>query len=430
MPELKLLHILMFNQILSTIDSTSLLSKVPQSFPAALYALQNITAREVADIAVVSIALYIVLLFIKQTKSYFLIGVSILLILISIISQNLDLALTRTILQPLSTLTFIIIAIVFQREIRRFFKWIVTGQSHIFSFSSRKQISKGASGEIAEALLHMSAKKIGGILVFTGKQDIDDIVEGGQRLGGEITKEIILSIFDTSSAGHDGAIVIENDVIKQFGVHLPLAREYSDYRKVGTRHRASAGITEDTDAIALTVSEERGTISIFREGTAEIIKDEEELRDLLKTLTGEIEDEKTNFWKYFFLGNIGAKAVAVGVTLLVWLLLFVQSGITRKEYTVPISFQLIPANLELDSKSGVKEITLTLEGKTRDIALVDGSKLEAKIDAKDFKTGFQRVEINRSMLNVPSFIEILTIDPKSISVNVLEKIEKIESKKN
>lgn len=418
----------MFDQLLSTINISSLLSSAPQSVSAALYALQNITSREIADIIVVSIALYVVLLFIKQTKSYFLIGVSLLLALVSIVSQNLDLALTRTILQPLSTLTFIIIAIVFQREIRRFFKWIVTGQSHIFSFSSKKQISKGASGELAEALLYMSAKKIGGIIVFTGKQDIDDIVEGGQRLGGEITKEIVLSIFDTSSAGHDGAIIIENDSIKQFGVHLPLAREYSDYRKVGTRHRASAGITEDTDAIALTVSEERGTISIFREGAAEIIKDEEELRDLLKTLTGEIEDEKTNFWKYFFLSNLGAKGVAVGVTLLVWLLLFVQSGITRKEYIIPISFQLIPANLELDSKSGVKEIRITLEGKTRDIALVDSSKLEAKIDAKNFATGTRRIEINKTMINVPSFVEVLTIDPKSISVNLLEKTEKTEPK--
>lgn len=413
----------MYEELMSTISIADFLGSVPQSFSAGIYALQNITLREVIDIAVVSIALYIVLLFIKQTKSYFLIGVTVLLAIVNIISQNLDLSLTRTILQPLSTLTFIIIAIVFQREIKRFFKWIVTGQSHIFSFSSKKQISKGASGEIAEALLHMSAKRIGGILVFTGKQEIDDIIEGGQRLGGEITKEIILSIFDTNSAGHDGAIVIEHDSIKQFGVHLPLAREYSDYRKVGTRHRASAGVTEDTDAIALTVSEERGTISIFKEGKAEIVKDEEELRDLLKTLTGEIEDEKTNFWKYFFLGNLGAKGIAIGVTLLVWILLFVQSGITRKEYTVPVSFQLIPANLELDSKSGAKSIQLTLEGKTRDINLVDPTKLETKIDAKNFATGTRKIEITRDMINVPAFVNIITIDPKSISVNILEKSE-------
>lgn len=420
--------IYMFEGIISNINISSLAGSVPQSFSAVMYALQNISMSEISDIAVVSIALYVVILFIKQTKSYFLIGVSLLLVFLNILSQDFDLALTRTILQPLSTLTFIIIAIVFQREIRRFFKWIATSQSHIFSFSSKKQISKGASGEIAEALLYMSQKKIGGILVFTGKQDIDDMVEGGQRLGGEITKEIILSIFDTSSAGHDGAIIVEHDTLKQFGVHLPLAREYSDLRKVGTRHRASAGITEDTDAIALTVSEERGTISVFKEGEAKIIKDEEELRELLKTLTGEIEDEKTNFWKYFFLNNLGSKLVATGITVSLWLLLIVQTGITQKQYTIPVSFQLIPSNLEIDGKSGVKEISLTLEGTTRDISLLDGSKLEAKIDAKNFTTGYQKINITKDMINVPAFVDVVTIEPKSISVNLTEKATSTEKK--
>ncbi|MCF7865273.1 MAG: diadenylate cyclase [Candidatus Pacebacteria bacterium] len=413
----------MFGQLLSSIKTTSQFGSVSQSVSAVEYAIQNISLIEIADIAVVALAIYVVLLFIKQTRSYFLIGIVLILIVVSILSQNLDLALTRAILQPVSTLIFIIIAIVFQREIRRFFKWIATGQSHIFSFSPNKHISKSASGEVAEALLYMSAKKIGGIIVFTGKQDIDDITEGGNRLGGEITKEIILSIFDTSSAGHDGAIIIENDSIKQFGVHLPLAREYSDYRGTGTRHRASAGITEDTDSVAFSVSEERGTITVYREGKPEIIKDEEELRDILRNLSGETDDEKTNFWKYFFFSNLGAKAAATGIALVVWLILFTQSGITRKEYTVPVSFQLIPANLELDSKSGVKEITITLEGKTRDIGLVAPENLQTKIDAKDFKAGYKRIDITRNMINVPSFVDVITIEPKSINVNLLEKVE-------
>lgn len=402
-------------------DISSQFGSVPQSFSTVMYALQNISFIEVMDIAIVALGIYVILLFIKQTRSYFLIGIVLFLVLISVLSQNLDLAVTRAILQPVSTLIFIIIAIVFQREIRRFFKWIATSQSHVFSFSSDKQISKSASGEVAEALLYMSAKKIGGIIVFTGKQDIDDITEGGQRLGGEITKEIILSIFDTSSAGHDGAIIIENDSIKQFGVHLPLAREYADYRGTGTRHRASAGITEDTDSVAFAVSEERGTISVYREGKPEIMRDEEELRDILKTLSGETDDEKTNFWKYFFFSNLGSKSAALGIAVLVWLVLFVQSGVTRKDYTVPISFQLIPASLELDSKSGVKEITVTVEGKTRDIGSIAPESLQAKIDAKDFQAGSKKIEITRSMINVPSFVDVITIEPKSINVNLTEK---------
>lgn len=406
---------------ISEIPTSSLLGSVVDSFGSAFFALQTISLWEVLDILIVAIALYVLLLFIKQTKSYFLITVSIVLILANILSQSLDLALTRTILQPVSTLIFILIAIVFQREIRRFFKWIATGQSHIFSFSSKKQISKGVSGEIAEALLFMSEHKIGGILVFTGKQELDDIVEGGQRLGGDITKEIILSIFDSSSPGHDGAIIIENDSIKQFGVHLPLAREYSEYRKVGTRHRASAGITEDTDSIALAVSEERGTISVFRDGKSEIIKDQEALRDLLKTLTGEIEDENTNFWRYFFLSNIKSKVIAFTLAVAVWLMFFIQSGITRKDYIIPISFQLIPTELEIDGKSDIKQIKVTLEGTTRDIGLIDITKLEAKIDAKDFKEGYKKINITGSNINTPSYVDIISIEPKSVSINLVPK---------
>jgi diadenylate cyclase len=411
----------MGESILSSISIPTQLSSVPQSFSAAAYALQNISLVEILDIALVSVGIYVVLLFIKQTRSYFLIGVASILIIISVLSQNLDLSLTRAILQPVSTLIFIVIAIVFQREIRRFFKWIATGQSHIFSFSPNKQITKGASGEIAEALLFMAEKKIGGIIVFTGKQEIDDFLEGGQPLGGQITKEIILSIFDTSSAGHDGAIIVDNDSIKMFGVHLPLARDYSDYRKAGTRHRASAGITEDTDAIAFTVSEERGSISVYREGKATVVKDEEELRNILKGLTGEMEDEQTNFWKYFLFNNLGAKATALSITLIIWILLTVQTGITQKEYTIPVSFQFIPNNLELDSKSGLKQITVTLEGKTRDINLVDPDKLEAKIDAKNFKAGYEDVTLTKSMINAPAFVDVVTISPKDISINLLDK---------
>jgi uncharacterized protein (TIGR00159 family) len=214
----------------------------------------SISSKEILDIVLVSLAIYIILLFVKQTKSYFVLSVSLALIALNFFSQNLNLTLTRSILQPLSTLTFIIIAIVFQREIRRFFRWITTGQQHLFSRTHT--ISRGVSGEIAESLLYMADKRIGAIIVFPGRQEIDDIIEGGQPLSGMITKEILLSIFDTGSAGHDGAVIIENDFIKLFGAHLPLARNYN-FRKAGTRHRAATGITEDTDAIALVVSEER-----------------------------------------------------------------------------------------------------------------------------------------------------------------------------
>lgn len=380
--------------------------------------VSTISGREIVDILLVSLAIYTILLFVKQTKSYFVLSVSLFLLALNFFSQNLNLTLTRSILQPLSTLTFIIIAIVFQREIRRFFRWITTGQQHIFSRTHT--ISKGVSAEIAEAVLYMAEKRVGAIFVFPGKQEIDDMIEGGQNLNGSITKELLLSIFDTSSPGHDGAVIIEHDVIKMFGVHLPLARNYN-FRKAGTRHRAATGITEDTDSIAIVVSEERGAISLAKAGALERIKDEAALRTILKKLTGEADNAPTGFWNYFILSNATTKIIAITLSFGLWAILVMQTGISKKEFAIPLSFQLLPATYEIDSKAGKTQINVVLQGRSRDISTFDGSKLEVKIDAKNFATGTIEIAITEDMITVPSFLSVTAIDPEDVEIQVVEK---------
>jgi diadenylate cyclase len=389
------------------------------SLPNLSFAFSNISPREILDILVVSFAIYIVILFVKQTKSYFVVLVSIILILLSMISQNLNLPLTRSILQPISTLTFIIIAIVFQREIRRFFRWIIFGKHHVFT--KVKQISKNASAEIAEALLIMAERKIGAILVFSGRQDLEEMLEGGQNLNGEITKELILSIFDTSSPGHDGAIVIENNLIKQFGVHLPLARNYDGYRKAGTRHRAGTGITEDTDAIALIVSEERGKISLAQNGKINILENEEKLRKKLRELTGENEDKASSFWHYFLFNNLFSKIIAVVLATTLWFGIVVQSGIIKKDVTIPLSFQLLPTTYEIESQKNKLQVSVTIMGKNTDLNSFDPSKLEAKVDAKDLKPGEQIIQVTPQMINLPSYLSVVEIEPETLKINIKEK---------
>lgn len=380
--------------------------------------VSTISGREIVDILLVSLAIYVILLFVKQTKSYFVLSVSLFLLALNFFSQNLNLTLTRSILQPLSTLTLVIIAIVFQREIRRFFRWITTGQQHLFSRTHI--ISRGVSAEIAEAVLYMAEKRIGAILVFPGKQEIDDIVEGGQNLNGSITKELLLSIFDTSSPGHDGAVIIEQDVIKMFGVHLPLARNYN-FRKAGTRHRAAAGITEDTDSMAIVVSEERGVISLAKAGTLERIKDESALRKLLKQLTGETDDVQKGFWHFFILNNAGTKVMAVSLAFALWAILVMQTGIVKKEFAIPLSFQLLPTQYEIDSKAGKTQINVVLQGRSRDITTFDGTKLEVKVDAKQFATGTYPIIITEDMISVPSFLSVVEIEPDKVNIQIKEK---------
>lgn len=379
-----------------------------------------ISGPEIFDIFLVSVAIYIILLFVKQTRSYFVLTVSLGLIGLNLFSQNLNLTLTRSILQPLSTLTFIIIAIVFQREIRKFFRWITSGQQSIFSRTHT--ISRVVSAEIAESLLYMAEKRIGAIIVFPGKQELDDMLEGGQELNGTITKELLLSIFDTSSPGHDGAVIIENDFIKMFGVHLPLARNYN-FKKAGTRHRAAAGITEDTDSISLIVSEERGVISIAKHGKIERIKDEHALREILRKLTGESENTPKGFWHYFILKNASTKVIAVSVAVCLWTILVMQTGITKKEFMIPLSFQLLPNEYEIDSEAGKTQINVVLQGRSRDITTFDGTKLEVKVDARNFASGTVPLIITESMITVPPFLSVIDIEPNDLKIIVKEKTQ-------
>lgn len=382
----------------------------------------SISSREILDIFLVSLAIYIVLLFVKQTKSYFVLTVSLGLITLNFFSQNLNLTLTRSILQPLSTLTFIIIAIVFQREIRRFFRWITTGKQHIFDRTHT--ISRGVSGEVAEALLEMAKKKIGAIIVFPGKQEIDDIIEGGQELNGKITKEVLLSIFDPGSPGHDGAVIIEHDVIKIFGAHLPLARSYAqNFRKAGTRHRAGVGITEDTDSIAFIVSEERGVISLAKNGSLEQIKKEEELREVLRKLTGEHENQSGGFWYYFAIKNAPLKIIAALTALILWTVLIMQTGIIKKEFSVPLSFQLLPEQYEVDAKAGKTQVTVILQGRNTDVSKFDSSKLEVKVDARKFESGTIPIQITKDMVSVPSFLSVIDVEPGQVQVLIKEKTD-------
>ncbi len=384
------------------------------------FVLSNITAWELFDIIIVSIGIYIIILFVKQTKSYFVLFVSIGLLVLAFVAQNLSLSLTRALVQPISTLTFVIIAIVLQREIRQFFRWVMVGKNYLFS-SVRNQVHKTTFTEVADALTFMSEKHIGAIIVFTMRQDIEDLFSGGQPLDGRISKEVLLSIFDSSSPGHDGAVIIENNMIKSFGVHLPLAQSYTHFRKAGTRHRAAAGISEGTDAVAFVVSEERGTISVFKNGTYTKLESTEALLKELALLSGDGTHTTTNFWDYFAKQNAAAKLIAISLSCIMWLVLFVQTGVVSKEVETPLSFQLLSPQYEIATDTKATQVTVTVQGKSNDIATLDVTKIKSNVDAKGLAPGTHTITLTPKNVSVPSFISVTDIEPDTVTVTVREK---------
>ncbi len=221
----------------------------------------SLASKDVLDIFVVAVLIFFLLVLIRKTRSLPIFLGVILLGIVYAVSTYLNLRLTQTIFNALISVILIILAIVFQKELRRFFEMI--GLMGI----KRKIITpeESAIKIICQTVQYLSDKRVGALIVFAGHENIYRHIEGGVSLNGRVSMPLLLSIFNTASPGHDGAVIIENNIVRRFAAHLPLAENLEAVKKFGTRHRAALGLAERTDAFSIIVSEETGTISIARQ---------------------------------------------------------------------------------------------------------------------------------------------------------------------
>jgi uncharacterized protein (TIGR00159 family) len=385
--------------------------------------LSSILLKDIFDILIISVCVYFILFFIKQTRSFFIFGAFIFLFSLNFVAERFDLSLTRQLFEPLLTLFIAIFVIVFQQEIRKFFKWISSGR--LTSFSKSLALPTNNIQTVVRAVFNMAEKKVGAIIVFPGQFPLDDLLDGGFPLNGKITAAVIQSIFDPSSPGHDGAILIEGSEIKKFGLHLPLAREFSDYRKVGTRHRAAAGITEGTDAMAIVISEERGEVSVSSKGILKKVTTQEELANIIATFTGEGEGELKNkkslFYKIFINHSL-IKILSVIFALSFWYFSSYKTGIVKVEYSIPVEYRFIDTNLVIKN-SNPDSIDITVTGNNRDVAKLKTDDIKVIVDASKFRSGENISKIQENNIQTPSYIKLTDFTPKTIKTKAEKRVE-------
>lgn len=277
-----------------------------------------ISIREIFDLLFVAGGIYFVLFFIKQSRSYVLAySVGTLTFFVFLI-QFFKLNLAQQLLQILGPLILFIFVVVFQRELRQFFDWIFVSTRRL-TFTNRYILSEDSSFVITKTIQELAEKKIGALVVFPGELPLEGVVEGGFVLDGRISGPLVLSLFDQSSPGHDGAMIIDNNRIKKFGAHLPLAENYFSFQKTGTRHRAAAGVTEKSDSLAVVVSEERGEISIAEHGKLEKIVEPHVLEDRISKFISQTKKQELSFfWQVFLIQNLRLKVLALVLAVVLW----------------------------------------------------------------------------------------------------------------
>jgi diadenylate cyclase len=368
-----------------------------------------IGVRDVFDILIVAVSIYLVLVFIRQTRLYFILNSVLFFLGLWFLSNFFNFSLTRQILQYFFTSIILIFAVVFQKEIKRFFEWFLVAGRNLGD--KKLMVSSKVTEIIMTAVENLAKKKVGALIVLPGRFRLDNFLEGGLTLSGQISVPLILSIFDSSSPGHDGAMIIEGDIIKRFGVHLPLAENYKRYGNIGTRHRAALGLAEKTDAYTIVVSEERGTITLAHDNTLQEMKNINELTEIVSRLTKEKMPDRPRPWRFFFLKNFWEKIISLSLAILFWLIFTFQAGTINKDFIVPIGFRFLPNNMIVEGVNPNK-ISVTLSGDYRDFNNVKNEDVKIYFDESSFQDGWQRVKIIPEMLSLPPYLTVVNISPK------------------
>jgi len=217
------------------------------------------------EIVLLAIAIYYGYLYFRGTRgAKVLTGLAILFITPTLVSQILNLTVISWLLRSLTAFLAIALVIIFQPELRRALAEL--GSSQFFSSSTQK---KETIDILTEAVFELSNKQIGALLAIERDTAIRSFAESGVNIDCEMSQELLLTIFFPKTPLHDGGVIIRNDRIIAAACIFPVSQREDLNRTLGLRHRAGLGITEESDAIAVVVSEETGNISICHRGKIE-----------------------------------------------------------------------------------------------------------------------------------------------------------------
>ncbi|WP_338038788.1 diadenylate cyclase CdaA [Neosynechococcus sphagnicola] len=252
---------------------------------------------QLVDVGLVLALTYIVLVIIGERRTLWMVRGFLVLMLASTISSRIGLTLLSFVLSNLVIGSAVAMAVILQSEFRRFLEQLGRGEVIQLFQPSQRVIPKAGSviDEIVEAVKELSQRRTGALLLLETNQPIDerDFSVPGVRLNAEISKELLQTIFQTTTLLHDGAVLIRGSRVMAAGVILPLS-ERTASRQLGTRHRAAMGITERVEnCLCIVVSEETGSISLAERGGLNRPLTSSKLKELLEARFSQSVDRET-----------------------------------------------------------------------------------------------------------------------------------------
>ena len=249
----------------------------------------------ILDLAIVAYILYKFIIYAKKSRMWQLLKGILFILIITAISDALQLKILNFILTAFMPYGVIALIVIFAPELRRMLEQLGTNKL-IRYFGIDKDLETKTKEDVYKIVIaatELAKTKTGGLIVIERDIKINDIMDSGVKIDSEVSPQLIVNLFTPNTPLHDGAVIVSNNKIAAAACILPLADDKDIAKEIGTRHRAGIGISKESDAIAIIVSEETGKISVAIDGNLIADVKEEALRNILikhvinKRFTGE-----------------------------------------------------------------------------------------------------------------------------------------------
>ncbi|AFK86076.1 diadenylate cyclase CdaA [Thermoanaerobacterium saccharolyticum] len=272
-------------------------------FNGLIEIIKTMKINDIVDIAIIAYVTYRLILVIRKTRAEQLFKGIIILLILTKLSEWLQLRTVNYILSNAMTVGVIALLIVFQPELRRALESLGRSEfikRNFFIINDEVQDIADVISEICDAVQFLSRSKIGALIVLERNTGLNELIETGISLDSKISSELLINTFIPNTPLHDGAVIIRGDRIMAAGCFLPLTDNQNLSTELGTRHRAAIGVTEVSDAVSIIVSEETGTISLAQNGRISRHLDIKTLKEVLLSMF-KVKDSKGSNW--FKWGN-------------------------------------------------------------------------------------------------------------------------------
>ena len=366
--------------------------------------------QDIVDILINSYILFRLYVLFKGTTTFRALTVIAFLWFFQRITSALGLVITSWAIQGFTAAGAIIVIVVFRNEIRSVFQ--ATDFKTVF-WGGPENTADTPVEIIAESMFALAARKIGALMVITGKESVAETVQNGLDWRGVISREMVMTIFWKDNPVHDGAVLVSGNRIEKVGVILPLTRREDLPSYYGTRHRAAVGMAEQTDAMVILVSEERGEVLVAKRGKIEVMHHprilENRLNDHLgRTQKGEPKEKGEK------------KKLAYAAILCLLFVTGIWFGIARGSntlvsYEVPIEFINDDPDMEIVETSDTT-VQLHLSGSSFLVKSLRPGQIRVRTDINRMGVGKNEIPITLKDVTLPPGIILNKITPPQVTV--------------